>query len=30
MDFILPPVGIQPQDPYLLYLWGFEDTGLND
>ena len=30
MDLILPPVGIRTLDPYLLYLWGFEDTRLND
>ena len=30
MDFILPPVGIRTLDPKFLYLWGFEDTRLND
>ena len=24
------PVGIRTPRPYLLYLWGFEDTRLND
>ena len=30
LDLILPPVGIRPQDPKLLYLIGFEDARLND
>ena len=30
MGFYSVPVGIRTLDPYLLYLWGFEDAGLND